>query len=431
MGPISYAMDNLYIHWFLTFLLFGIGSVWVSGQESSFESFKPTVQPIVAWQIWSTYTIGQEVFDGTSYIPVENRFNTQIRRSRFGVKGELTPSISYNLTVALDFIGRDVLSATYGGSNNGAFPTFGLWNAFLRWKIDKNSDLWHLTLGYTPLNIGRENFTGALASISYEKSWSQNTQRRHLTGNGPGRSMGLNLGGQTSTGHPLTISYDVGIFNPVFQALNGNSTGSKTSLLTVGRLALHFGDPESMLYSTSHKVNYFGQRNGVTVAVAGAYQGETDLFIENSAFGFDWLGNWKELSIDGDWLWLHRQGNQSAKSNSQVGYLRLGYSYHLHSGHFLEPTITFTRFEGTLDSQGIDDALALDSDAGTFQNIDVGINYYFSPKLKLSLHYVILDGNQGETEDGLPLPLNPYFVQSGVGAIKRGDFVGLEVVASL
>lgn len=400
----------------------------VTGQESS-ATFKPTIQPIVAWQIWSTYTIGQEVFDGTSYNKVDDRFNTQIRRSRFGVKGHLFPEISYQLNIALDFIGRDVLSGTFGSSNNGAFPTFGLWNAYLRWKIDAGSDLWHITLGYTPLNIGRENFTGAMASISFEKSWSQNTHRRHLAGIGPGRAMGLNLGGQIPVDNLITLSYDVGIYNPLFQALSNNSTGYKNALLTVGRLAFHVGDPESTSYSTSHKVNYFGERNGVTIAVAGAYQGETDLFKENSAVGIDWLGNWKTVSIDGDWLWLHREGGAGSESNSQVGYLRLGYSQPLHSGHFLEPTITFTRFEGALDAQGIDEALALQTDAGASQNIDVGVNYYFSPKLKLSFHYTFLEGDQGEAEDGLLL--NPYFSQGGVGAIKRGDFVGVEIVASL
>lgn len=410
-------------------LVLFIMNTGADGQESSSTTFKPTIQPIMAWQIWSTYSIGQEVFDGTSYEAVDNRFNTQIRRSRLGIKGNLTSVISYQLNIALDFIGRDVLSATFGGSNNGAFPTFGLWNAYLRWKIDEGSDLWHFTLGYTPLNIGRENFTGAMASISFEKSWSQNTHRRHLAGIGPGRTMGLNLGGQTSADDRVTLSYDIGVFNPLFQALNGNSTGSKNSLLAVGRLAFHFGDPESSSYSTSHKVNYFGKRNGVTIAVAGAYQGETDLFIENGALGFDWLGNWKALSVDGDWLWLHREGDTGTESNSHVGYLRLGYSHPLHSGHFLEPTITFARFEGALDAQGIDEALALQTDAGASQNIDVGVNYYFSPKLKLSFHYTFLEGHQGEAEDGILL--NPYFSQAGIGAIKRGDFVGVEIVASL
>lgn len=399
----------------------------VMGQKSSPTTFKPTLHPIIAWQIWSTYTMGQEVYDGKSYKSVDDRFNTQIRRSRFGIKGNLLPDISYQLNIALDFIGRDVLSGTFGNSNNGAFPTFGLWNAYLRWKIDDGSDLWHLTLGYTPLNIGRENFTGAMSSISFEKSWSQNTHRRHLTGIGPGRAMGLNMGGQTAE-DIVTFSYDIGVFNPLFHALNSNSTGNKTSLLTVGRLAFHFGDPESASYTTSHKVNYFGQRNGITIAVGGAYQGETDLFKKNSAVAIDWLGNWKALSVDGDWLWLHREGT-GAESDSHVGYLRLGYSQPLPSGHFLEPTITFTRFEGAIDAEGIEEALTLQTDAGTSQNIDVGVNYYFSPKLKLSLHYTFLEGDQGEARDGLLL--NPFFSQGGVGAIKRGDYVGLEIVASL
>ena len=397
------------------------------------------LEPVIGIQLWSTYTVNTEVYDETTqvYNKVDNRINTQLRRSRLGIKGEPYPNFKFNFTASLDLVGKDDLAGTYGKGNNGSSPKFRIWNAYVQWKIQPNSDALHLTAGYFIPQIGRESITAALRSTSMEKSWSQNYLRRHLTGIGPGRSMGMNLGGKASLAiNNLEIGYDLGVFNPLFQVQNVNTTGARFAPLLVGRMALYFGDPEQKGYSISHKVNYFSKRNGISIAIAGAHQGITDLFEKNQAIGGDWLLNWKHLNLDGEWTFLKRTGISNFVDNSSTtsvtlntGYIRMSYNIHLQNHWILEPVFMIMQFNGPLDNLGQSTAALLASNSGKDHSLNIGGNLYFTPELKLSIHYTFRNGHVGEM--GYGATVNNYFFQSGVGAIRRGEWFGLGLVAIL
>ena len=184
---------------FILLLCFS-GSLSLSAQDHTtewqkkLEDFK--LKPSIGLQLWSSYTIGEEVYDKSlgKYKSVDDRLNFQIRRTRLGFSGQPYGHLLFKFDAALDLVGRDLLSGTEAGANNGASPQFRLWNAWLQWKIKKGSEKFNLVAGYLPPQIGRESITSALRSTSMEKSWSQNYLRRHLVGIGPGRAMGVNLG---------------------------------------------------------------------------------------------------------------------------------------------------------------------------------------------------------------------------------------------
>lgn len=422
----------------LLFLSFGINAQDDSAQNlwsKKLKDFK--IKPIVGIQLWSTYTFGTKVFDETTstYQSVDDRFNTQIRRTRLGIKGQPYKNLKFNFTTALDLVGRDVLSATQGGGNNGGSPSLRIWNAYLQWKISDKTDGLNLTVGYIPPQIGRESITAALRVSSMEKSWSQNYLRRQLVGTGPGRALGLNLGGLfMDENKNWGWSYDIGIFNPVFQAFGGNSIGEKYAPLIVGRVALYLGDGESTAYTLSHKINYMNQRNGLTIAVAGSHQGETILFNKQISIGLDWLLNWDKLNIDGEWTFLTKTGerlttneNSTFDVNSNTGYTRISYNLIMPKGRILEPGFMMMQFNGALALDEQIDALSVGAFAGKDYAFDFGVNYYWNPNLKLSVHYIFRNADAGDTEDGATF--NNYYFQNSVGAIQRGNWLGAGVVA--
>jgi len=411
------------------------------GQENSSQWLKNSanlkIKPVIGLQLWSSYTMGAEKYNITTglYEKVDNRLNFQIRRTRLGIKGQAYKQLKFNLTAALDLVGRDLLAGTEGGGNNGASPNFRIWNAWVQWKINAKSEAFNLTFGYFVPQIGRESITAALRSTSMEKSWSQNYLRRHLTGIGPGRAVGMNLGGLFyEEDQKVAISYDVGIFNPVFESYGGNSIGDDYAPLLVGRVAFHFGDPEFDKYTFGHKVNYFGKRKGLTLAIAGATQGKTDLFTQNQAFGIDLLFNWKAFNIDGEWTYIKRGGailNADSASdfivNANTGYARMSYNITMKNQFILEPVLMLVQFNGPLSFEEQTDALNVSSLSGREQIVNIGFNLYPNPDLKISLHYNFRNADAGELSAGVNI--NNYFYQSGVGAIHRGDWLGLGVVA--
>lgn len=394
---------------------------------------KYKIKAFVGFQFWSSYTLGQEVYseESMTYTPVKNRFNTQLRRSRIGVKGEPFNNIKFNLTGALDLVGRDLLSATIGGGNNGSSPSFRLWNAYVQWKIKEKSDAFHLTVGYMVPQIGRESISSALKVSSIEKSISQFYLRKHLTGIGPGRSMGINLGGYLlENKNRYNISYDLGLFNPLYESFSGNSLGYQPSLLTTGRVVFHLGDSEHAQYSIGHKVNYGGQRNGISIAFAGAYQGKTDIFNSNTTYGVDMLMNWGNLNIDGEWYRLLKTGQKEFSTfqvNSQTGYIRMSYNIARKNNRILEPTFMYGFFRGPMTLVDQELAVSVKDHAGVDSYLDIGINLHFNKSVKLMLHYVYNTGSAGDSSDLVP-SFNNYYQQSGLGAIKRGNWLGLGLI---
>ncbi len=397
------------------------------------------IQPIVGLQLWSSYTIGQRQYNEETnrYEPVADRLNFQLRRSRLGLKGQIATNLFFNVTSSLDLVGRDVLAGTEAGSNSGSSPRFRLWHAYVRWKASDKHEKLNVVTGYFLPQIGRASITSAMRTTGMEKAWSQNYLRRHLTGTGTGRTMGIQLGGlflRESTG--FHWGYDLGLFNPSFERHDSNSAGLKYAPVVTARIATYFGEPESRNYTLSRKINYLGKRQGLTLALAGASQGATDYFDRNGAAGFDFLLNLKHLNLDGEWNYLWRSAGpgtegiqRNCSSLSQTGFLRISYNFFLPRQYVLEPVAMLVRFNGAMDMFGQQEATLLGSPSGLEQVIDIGGNFYFSPNLKLSLHYTKRRGDDGTA--GMGSTVNNFFYQQGWGAIQRGNWVGLGLVAIL
>jgi hypothetical protein len=379
----------------------------------------------IGLQLWGTYSHGTRVLDEASQkmVSVDNRFTPQIRRSRLSLTGQPYPTLKFKLTAALDLVGRDLLAATEGGANNGSSPIFRLWNAVLQWQIQPENDHLNLLAGYLVAPIGRESTTAALRSNSFEKAWSQNYLRRHLVGTGPGRTTGVMLAGQfLGKKHPLHLTYEAALLNPLFQSLARNSTGRASSPLLVGRIAIHFGDPESKQYSAGHRVNFFGKRQGLTVGLAAARQGNTDLFRNNAAYGVEWLYNTHGFHLDGEYFQLRRKGISGTETNSATGYVRIGKNLRAFKGTTLEPVLSYWFFRGPEDAEEVATANELGAFAGIDGGLDIGANLYFNSNTKLSLFYAHRHGGMGAV--GPQDINNNFYFQSGVGTIARGSYVG-------
>ena len=386
------------------------------------------IKASIGLQLWSTYSSGMSVYDNETeaYSGVENRINTQLKRSRFIFSGQPYETVNFQLIGALDFVGRDVLASTDAGFNNGGSPIFRVWNVVLSWQLARDDDGAYLIAGYFPSPIGRESNNPALRSNSYEKAWSQNYLRRHLVGTGPGRAAGLLFGGQQhAASGKRHLTYDVALQNAYVGVLGGNSTGRQASPLLTGRLSYTLGDAESATYSPTHKVNYFGQRTGVTLSVGAARQGRTDLFTENVAYGLELLANHPAIHVDGDVYRLRRTVGEEEVTGT-TGYIRAGRNINLPRKLVLEPVVSYWFFRGATGEEESATATRLGAFAGKDNGLDLGANLYFNPNFKLSLFYALRQGSAGQ---GDPTTIiNNYYQQPGLGPIERGDYAGLGLV---
>ncbi|MDX1942496.1 MAG: hypothetical protein SFU99_18170 [Saprospiraceae bacterium] len=393
------------------------------------------IEPFIMLQLWGSYSLGQEVFSSVTkqYEPVDDRFNIMFRRARLGFRAAPYEGLQFTVMGAYDLLGRDVNSASVGGANNGSQPVFFIWDAFLQWKVNKSDERLNIIAGYFRPQISRESITSAWAVNSMEKAMSQNYIRTHLVGTGPGRAVGLNLGGLLLNHN---INYNIGIFNPVFQSNSGNSTGKNFAPLLVGRLAFNIGEPEMENYKIAYDINYFNERKGVTLATGGAWQGNTDLFTQSYTYSVDALINLGAFNLDGEWNWMWRDGirtleNQSIRnftSLSETGHIRAGYNIILNNNFFIEPSFMLMQFSGAKESTKQADAKAISASSGSESTYDTGINWYLNKKnLKIALHYTWRDGDPGDAGDGATV--NAFFNQSDVGAIRRGDWLGLGLSA--
>lgn len=395
---------------------------------------KYKIKGSVGLQLWGTCGYGMNVIgeDGLA-TPADARFNAQLRRSRFSLTGRPYSTLSFKVTAALDLVGHDVLSNTEAGGNNGSSPIFRIWNAIVQWQLKPNNDRLHLVGGYFVSPIGRESNVSALAATSFEKAWSQNYLRRHLTGTGPGRSMGLMLAGQLhGAANQRHLTYELALQNPLFTGLAGNSSGLAYSPLITGRLAFQLGEPEQTSYQPGKKVNYFGKRKGITLGLAAARQGTTDLFENNTAYGIDWLANTGNWHLDGELFFMDRSGRpldgSELKTDGYTGYLRLGHNVKLPRALTLEPVVSYWFYRGASDLTGIESANELSTFSGADSGLDIGANLYFNPKTKLSLFFALRSGDAGE---GVPTTVNNnYFRQPGVGVVERGSYLGLGWVST-
>lgn len=414
----------------LSLFLLSIGGLRAQPDSTGFARLLSDyrIKASVGLQLWATYSQGMQVFDEehNAFQAVDNRLNVQLRRSRFSLSGQPYENLKFKVTAALDLVGHDVLAATEAGGNNGPSPGFRLWNATLQWRLLPASEGVYFTAGYFVQPIGRESTTSALRSNSFEKAWSQNYLRRHLTGIGPGRAMGLMVGGQFSNAElNRHFVYEVAIQTPVHAALGGNSTGVSASPLLTGRITLQLGDPESPTYTTGRKINYFGKRRGVSLGVAYARQGTTELFLENTSAGMELLWNNDHFHLDGDFFWLDRSRGADAdrlESQSTTGNLRLGKNIRLPRRVTVEPVVSYWWFRGAMTEAEIAAAKSLETFSGSDDGLDIGLNLYLNPNVKFSLFYARRSGGAGE---GHPTAINNnFFRQSGVGSVRRGSYWG-------
>lgn len=420
------------------FLLFAF--VQVHAQESNdmflkrLENYQ--IQPILATQIWSSYTTAAQLWDAEKgiYEAADNRFNTQIRRVRMGFKARPYENLSVKVVGAFDLIGRDILAGTTGGQNNGGIPNFGLWEAYFQWRLIKGSEAIHLIGGYFPPQFGRESLTSAFEVTSFGKAWSQNYIRRHLINRPPGRTTGINLGGLwINDKEKLSFKYHLGLHNPAFDSANGNSVGKESSPVALARLAVSFGDPEQTKYSLGGKINYLGKRRGLTIAANIAQQGETDLFRSNSAVAVDLLFNWDNLNVDAERSFLMREGqmdNTTFNYRSETFHARASYNLIVDNKYILEPNVMIMSFTGATDATEQNQALQVGSSSGTDITYKIGLNWYITDtKMKVSIGYTWREGNVGEV--GAGKNINQLYLASQGEALRRGNWLGLGLILAL
>jgi hypothetical protein len=440
----GYRLVEKIIHRSLLLLLFWRGvpvfSYSQPPSEKPFEGWiKPKegfkIEPLLMFQFWGLYAWGEQVYEPSTkrYQPVDARLNVQVRRARFGFRAQPTENLRFTTIAAFDGLGRDAFSGTAGVSNDLSPASMGILDAFMEWRLIPRKESLNLTTGYFRPQFSRESITTAWVLPSIEKSMSQNYIRRHLTGNGLGRTYGVNLGGLLRKKEGcIGLGYNLGIFTPQYTGPGGNSTGISFSPLWVGRLAIDLGNPESDRYKISYDHNFYGQRKGLTLVINGAWQGQTDIFHSSTAWGADLLFNWKHLNLDAERNYLQRKDAQalSVQTRSQTGHIRGSYNLEAGKKVFLEPTFMVMYFDGPMSAKGQTDAARLKASAGREKTFDMGINWHLQPKkLKLMLHYTWRWGEAGSSGQGSQV--NLFFSESGIGAIQRGDWVGIGLHAVL
>ncbi|MBK8655985.1 MAG: hypothetical protein IPN20_19190 [Haliscomenobacter sp.] len=197
-------------------------------------------------------------------------------------------------------------------------------------------------------------------------------------------------------------------------------------------MALSIGDPEWERYALNYNQNFYSQRKGVTLALNGAWQGQTDVFQSSAAVAADLLVNWGPWNMDAEINRLSRRGERPGGGNGQAefqsaqytGHLRGSYNWVVGGKAFLEPVFMVMFFDGPMDAQGQADAALLRMSSGSEQTLDAGLNWHLQQRrLKLLLHYTWRLGDPGAAGDGAQV--NMYFTESGVGAIRRGNWLGL------
>lgn len=416
---------------FLCFSFLSIPYISLAQEISFFEKFD--IKPIVGIQLWASLSHKGMYFDDSlqAYQDLDFRYNMEIRRTRVGFSAKPTKRLKFTWVSALDNVGRDVYSGLTGGANNGGFPAAGLWDANFQWQVLKDKQSMFLTAGYFVPHLGRESYTSAFNVSSLEKSWSQNYIRRHLTGTGPGRTLGFNLGGQLyKEDNFLNFSYNLGAFSPLSSGIIPSTSGREASALFVGHGILHLGQAESSVYSRGHKVNYQGSRKGLSIGFGGSHQAATDLFALSQSASIDFLFNYGPLNLDGDLTYLFRQNTSGQKASGEVLHLRASYNLYLKAkGQILEPMILFTSYRGEMNASQQALAQSLGMLSGQDQLIDIGINWWIKPKLKLGIHYNLRSGDLGEAQAGSPI--NNYYFQGGAGAIQRPNWLGISVQLQL
>ncbi len=404
------------------------------GQDTlvDLRSYKPAKPEFIAmFQMWGTYSPHHDHYEETGpstgkYLPTYNIWNLQVRRARIGVKGEILPRLNYTTVLAFDQVGHNTASGTVGGMNNGSFPSVGLLDAYVTWGIRRNGKGPRLTVGYFRPQYGRESITSGFAVNSIEKTMDQSYLREHLVHRNPGRAPGINAGCQLRLGSDRAwLRWDAGLFAP------DRNGATKSPMVGVGRIVGTWGDPENPQYSLSHKINAFGKRNGISLGIGGARANGLGTVKRSWSYGVDLLLNRGPFQLDGEIHWLGKDPEPFfdfppfllERYAIQTGHIRAGYNLSVGRLGTIEPTLTYAFMAGGMSENDQLIAQYLNSPAGKESYVEVGVNWWFNPKTVVQLHCTFRQGDPGFAGDGAEV--NPYFTQSGLGPIRRGDWAGL------
>ena len=394
---------------------------------------------IADFQFWATHTSGTRIVDTVpgEFINVDDRVNFVVRRTRLGFALHPVDRLYVQTIIEIDLIGRDIFSGYSGGANNTSFPNVGLWDLRIGYQLSPETEALHLTAGYFAPQFSREHVTPWHAISSLDKAHSQNYIRRHLTGRGPGRSAGLNLGGILPMSERIWMRYDIGVFNPVFQTSIVNSVGLDATAMFSSRLSFEFGRPERETYKYMLTAPGSGLPGGFSIGLSGSWQGKTDLFHSNSGTSLDFLLNRGNWHLEGEAALLMRSGERLLENGEirefdysySTGFVRTGYNIRLPNEQVVEPSVMFTFFEGAKDLEMQRDASAVLSPSGSTWAFSVGVNWYLIPRLlRFNLHYTFQGSDAGAA--GAEDIFNELIIESGT-KVQRGNWLGLGVLLRL
>ncbi|HSZ71187.1 MAG TPA: porin [Cytophagaceae bacterium] len=314
----------------------------------------------------------------------QNRNDLNIRRGRIGVKGTIRKNLSYYVLFAYDGIGRDKNTAGNGSPNATDNHDFYLWDAMWTWNP---KPLFNVTAGYFRPQVGRENISSAFNVISMDKSLPNYQPRTFLVGRTTGRETGINIGG-LHRGMGWSFNYNVGAFDMTSPTIIG--TGSQWSPMFTSRVAFTIGDPEMDKYKLNYVQSYYGRRKGITFAANGTYQGQTEIFTDNSFYGGDILANYNHWDFVLEYDWLYRNSiltTGTHKSTDQVYSVKVAYNFVQKNGRIIQPSFMYSG--QTASSYGGKDYINSLTGATTQTIYDIGINYLINKdKLKLNAHYI-------------------------------------------
>ncbi len=364
-------------------LVFIPGSLKAQEEESSeklsftFDKEK-AFKPIVALEAWATYSVDEEK-SSTTYA---NRQDVMMRRFRLGASGNPYSWLKYSFQLHADRLGEDGYAAT-----KGSYSGVGLWNAYLTFKLLKNSDLLNLHAGYFWAAISRDYQTSPWAVGSFDKTRATWYLRSFVTGKGNGIESGLALGGIKNFEN-FGISYRVGAYEP-----DAFISSAYSDRLYTGRLMVSIGQPEETKYKYMLSGNHFGQRKGITIGVGGSTQkngavnsGDTLFFDKSNAYGADVVIDYGGLQIEGEYYIMNRESGDMDPYDGYQYHARIGYTMPV-GNTFVEPVLLYEYYEG-------EGTKALFKNIGEDKTWDFGVNWYMNKdKLKLALHYVIQDGS--------------------------------------
>jgi hypothetical protein len=381
-----------------------------AGPKLTYNDGKSNLEITQTYQVWGVYTRPIDDIPAT-----DSRADLFLKQGRVGFKGQIIPGLTYSTIFACDNLGKDQFTGSLGSAQATTNSTFLLYDLYLTYALDSNFA--NITAGYFRPQSGHENIAPDAGVNSLDKGLTSLYLRQFLTGRTSGRETGVNVGGFKSAGL-LSAGYNVGVFDPNQQAISGTDGGArKWEPLSVGRLALSIGQPDMPSYKLSPEINFFGDRTGITIGGHYAYQGATDEtwdtsaikydntkkiysgavkysggFKINKSYGADFVGNFKGLTIDGEYDFMardlsgttfHHDSVKAAPDNyiDKVYHLRGGYDFPILKGQFIEPALMYTKFIG--------DAKSAVYANGVDEIIDAGVNWYIKKNnLKIALHYI-------------------------------------------